>query len=151
MKTQHPTDERIRLYRLMEVGRRELRMDEFSFRMLLARHGAKEKDSKVSRQTMSLEQLQAAIAEMKQKGFKPRQKGGAKVTPMREARVAKLRAMWIALAEAGVVRDRSDAALTKFCARITKNARMEWLTTHQLNDCVNALRIWASREGVLVE
>lgn len=151
MNNWHPDDERTRLYRLMEVGRRELQMDDYSFRLLLARHGAKERDGKPSRQTMSLEQLQAAVAEMKQKGFQPRQKKGAKVTEWREARLNKLRAMWIALAEAGVVRDRSDVALTKFCARITKNARMEWLTTHQLNDCVNALRTWAAREEVLVE
>lgn len=144
-------DRRLKLYQLLNVARASLRMQEDDYRTLLARHGAQERDGKISATTMELPGLEAALEELRKKGFQPRLKGGAKVTPMREARVAKLRAMWIALAEAGVVRDRSDAALTKFCARITKNARMEWLTTHQLNDCVNALRTWASREGVLVE
>jgi len=144
-------DDRVRLYKLLEVGRRELRMSDEAFRQLLARHGAKERDGHPSRKTMSLSQLAATVDEMCVKGFRPRPKGGARVSDWRAARVAKLRAMWIALADAGVVRDRSDKALIMFCARITGIARIEWLPSRKLSDCVTALRTWARREGVLKE
>lgn len=151
MMEQDMIDNRKCCYAKLQIAKKQLGIDDDAYRVFLTRHGAREKDGRISATTMSPSQLDAALHEMQVKGFRPRPKGGAQVTDWRAARVAKLRAMWIALAETGVVRDRSDVGLSRFCARITKVARLEWLNSRQLSDCVTALRTWAGREGVLKE
>lgn len=135
---------RERHYRLLQVGKRELGMDDADYRELLRRNGAKEKNGKYSATTMAVGELMQAVAEMRQKGFKPK-KGN---TTWRDPRIKKITAIWIALADAGVVRDRSEAAMIKWCSRITNKARLEWAGSNELNACVEGLKEWARREEV---
>lgn len=147
--TPRQTEDRHRLYRLLEVGRRQLQMDEDTFRQLLARHGAKERNGHPSRHTMSVPELDAAVREMRHKGFKPRPpRANGKVIDWRQARIAKITAIWCALADVGVVHNRSEQAMIRWCAGVTKVARLQWASSKTLNDCIEALKSWAAREGV---
>lgn len=153
MEKPRQKDDRYRLYKLLEVGKRELRMDDDSFRAMLARHGATEKDGHPSRQTMSIPDLDAALREMRAKGFKPRPRRGRarNMEDWRAERIKKITALWCALADAGVVHNRSEKAMVAWCAGITKKARLQWTTTVDLNNCIEGLKRWAAREGVKLD
>lgn len=144
---------RIRYYKLLEVGKRELHMADADFRCLLQRHGAQTVDGKPSRTTMSIGDLMAAVEEMRRKGFKPRQKPGSvsRLSDWRKPRIKKITALWCALADAGVVYDRSEKAMVKWCFRHTGKARLEWASSAELNACIEALKDWARREGVRLD
>ena len=60
----------------------------------------------------------------------------------------KIRAMWISLARAGVIRNRSEAALGKFCHRLTGKHTPDWLTHREAVVVIEALHAWARREHV---
>ncbi len=150
METMRQQDERYRLYKLLAVGKKALGMDDDSFRAMLERHGAKAVDGVPSRTTMSLDGLRDVAAEMKQKGFRP-SRGGQGATAWRKPRIQKITAIWCALADAGVVRDRGEPALLKFASRITRKARLEWASSDDLNACIETLKKWAAREGVQLD
>lgn len=57
----------------------------------------------------------------------------------------KLRALWIALHQDGIVTDPSEGALITFCERRTGVARLEWLTAAQASTLIEALKSWHSR------
>lgn len=141
-------DPRQRLYKLLNVARRELRLPEDQYRSVLYANGAKLVDDKWSASTMSIPQLEAALEQLKRLGFKPKAAKVKRFSDWRRPRIAKLRALWMALADAGVVRDRSDRALAKFCARHTGVAKPEWADSQGLNKAVEALKDWARREHV---
>ena len=142
---------RHRLYRLLVVGKRELHMEEDSYRAMLERHGASLIGDKYSATTMTIDGLKAALDEMRAKGFAPQGKTLAGATDWRKPRIAKITAIWCALADAGVIRNRGEAAMVKFCARITGKARLEWAESEDLNACIQALRAWAKNTGVKLE
>lgn len=151
MEKPRQKDERYRLYRLLEVGKKALAMDEDAFRLMLVRHGAQEVDGVPSRRTMDLGQLHDVVVEMKRKGFRPTPRGGQQAARWRKPRIQKITAIWCAMADAGVVRNRSEAAMVKWCATLTRKARLEWATSEDLNACVEALKDWARREGVQLD
>lgn len=142
---------RHRLYRLLVVGKRELHMEEDSYRALLARHGAGLIGDKHSATTMTIDGLKDALDEMRAKGFAPQGKTLANAADWRKPRIAKITAIWCTLADAGVVKNRGEAAMVKFCARITGKARLEWAESEDLNACIQALRAWAKNTGVKLE
>lgn len=153
MENQQQHNARHRYYKLLQVGKRTLQMDDDAYRALLARHGAKTVDGHVSATTLHFGALVAAVEEMKRKGFRPQAKTGsaANVVDWRQARVRKIIALWCALADAGVVHNRSEAAMVKWCARITRKARLQWATSPDLNACIEALKDWARRERVKID
>lgn len=139
------------LYRLLQVAKRDLHMEDEDYRALLARHGATDKDGRISASTMQPWQLDNALKEMKEKGFKPTGSTKRQATRWRKPRIDKITALWCALADAGVVRDRSEAAMLKWCARITRKARLEWANDNDFNACIEGLKSWAARERVKLE
>ncbi|MDC7787999.1 regulatory protein GemA [Rhodoplanes sp. TEM] len=61
---------------------------------------------------------------------------------------AKLRALWIAAHDLGVVRDRTDVALVRFVERQTKIAHPRWLRdAADAMKAIEALKGWIAREG----
>ena len=85
--------------------------------------------------------------------FKPTKSKTSKASPSdwRAARIAKITALWCALADAGVVRGRGESAMVKWCARLTHKARLEWASSNDLNQCIEGLKDWAQREGVKLD
>lgn len=151
METPRQSDRRYALYRLLNVARAVLGMQEEDYRVLLARHGATARNGKVSATTLDLAGLEAVLDELRAKGFKPRGRAIHNATDWRKPRIAKITAIWCALADAGVVRDRGEAAMLKFCTRITRKARLEWARSEDLNNCIQALRAWARQAGVALD
>ena len=68
-----------------------------------------------------------------------------------DARWAKARALWHALALAGVVKTDTDAALTSYVKRQTGKDAWRWLNTCQMTNVIEALKKWAARAGVPVQ
>ncbi|MFM5536746.1 gp16 family protein [Aeromonas veronii] len=143
-----------RLLKIVQVGRRELGLDEEEYRALLEQvTGAR------SAKGMSAAKLEAVITAMKGLGFKV--KGGAQVNGRRSPpssakvqapEVRKVRAIWITMYNDGFVRDGSDDALGSYIKRMTANAnggagisRPEWLTSAQAERVLEALKKWHIR------
>lgn len=142
-------DTRNRFYKLLQVGKKQLCMDDDVYRDFLALHGAQVKNGRASASTMSLKQLFHALEAMKRAGFTPRAK--AITDPQsdwRRPRINKIIALWCTLADAGVVKDRSEKAMNAWCMSITKKARLEWAASADLNACIEGLKKWAWREKV---
>lgn len=143
-----------RLLKIVQVGRRELGLDEEDYRALL-----ESVTGSRSAKGLSAAKLEAVITAMKGLGFKV--KGGAKVngrlSPPSSAKVQapevrKVRAIWITMYNDGFVRDGSDDALGSYIKRMTANAnggaginRPEWLTSAQAERVLEALKKWHIR------
>ncbi|MGL6606298.1 gp16 family protein [Aeromonas hydrophila] len=142
------------LLKLVQVGRRELGLDEEEYRALLEQvTGVR------SAKGMSASKLDAVITAMKGLGFKV--KGGAQVAGRRSPpssakvqapEVRKVRAIWITMYNDGFVRDGSDDALGSYIKRMTANAnggagisRPEWLISAQAQAVLEALKRWHIR------
>lgn len=143
-----------RLLKIVQVGRRELGLDEEDYRALLESvTGAR------SAKGLSAAKLDAVITAMKGLGFKV--KGGAQVNGRRSPpsaakvqapEVRKVRAIWITMYNDGFVRDGSDDALGSYIKRMTASAnggagitRPEWLTSVQAERVLEALKKWHIR------
>ena len=60
----------------------------------------------------------------------------------------KVQALWITLHQAGVVRDGSDQAMLNFVKRLTGRDRLQWCSTEQKSDVIQALKAMAARAGL---
>ncbi|MFZ2452613.1 MAG: regulatory protein GemA [Methylovulum miyakonense] len=147
-------DNRQHYYTMLAIGKAELKWDdEFYYGIWLPMQGATKKDGKYSASTMSIGQLSAAVEQMRRSGFKPKSKK-TKYThdaDWRKPRIAKLNAMWIKMADAGAVEDRSQDALETWCKRHHKKDRLQWCSSAELDTCVNMLTQWAQRLAVAVK
>lgn len=140
-------DPRRRLYALLQVGRQALGWSDDTYRDFLRDNGARGERSSAT--TMSIGQLHQALEAMRALGFRPRRRDIA-TRDWRGPRVAKITALWCTLADAGVVRDRSERAMISWCASMTGTARLEWADSEALNRCIEGLKAWASRERVAI-
>ena len=135
-------------YKTLQVAKRELGMSDDEYRSVLYANGAKMDGDKFSAKTMSLSQLEAALEQMKQAGFKMR----ATKESWRKPLINKCKALWFALFEAGVMRQPySEAVLTKFAYRHTGVNYINWAKTHGLRATIEALKAMAIREGIAIE
>lgn len=67
-----------------------------------------------------------------------------------DERWSKARALWGALATAGVVRINTDAALAAYVKRQTKVEAWRFLNSYQVNSVIEALKRWCHRAGVTI-
>lgn len=149
MTCRQAVDARQRLYKLLQVGKREVAMSDDDYRALLARHGATEVDGRPSASTLSISQLEQALESLKRAGFRPRR--GKPHYDWRQPRIDKAYALWCALYDGQVVRDRQFTAFERWSRSLTKSAKLEWADSHALNAVIEALKSWASRERVAFE
>lgn len=142
---------------MLNIGKADLGWEEDFYRnTFLKRHGATDKNGKISAATMNITQLRLAFAEMKRMGFIPKKKAGdnnnsESMSDWRDGRIKKITALWCALADAGVVKDRSEKAMQHWCSRLTHKAVLQWATSNGLNNCIEALKNWAEREHVRIQ
>ncbi len=140
---------RHKLYTLLAVGKKQLAMDEDTYRAFLQKYGAKKVDGRVSASTMDFSDLFKAVEAMKKAGFVPAKKGITQHSnDWRTARIKKITAIWFTLHEARVVKDISDKAMQHWCSSISKKPVLKWATSEDLNHCIEALKSWAARERV---
>ncbi|MND24097.1 hypothetical protein D3C80_145120 [compost metagenome] len=141
-----------RLLKLVQVGRRELSLDEEDYRALLESvTGAR------SAKGLKAAQLEAVVTAMKGLGFKVKGGASGRRSPPSSAKVQapevrKVRAIWITMYNDGFVRDGSDDALGSYIKRMTANSnggaginRAEWLTSAQAERVLEALKKWHVR------
>lgn len=141
-------DARARLIRLVHVARRDLQLDEPTYRaMLMAQTG------RDSASLLGVGELQKVVDCLKRSGFKVASKssrrvpaakaGGVSTVLAQSPEARKARAMWLMLHAIGQVRDPSEAALIAYGKRQCKVDRLEWV-----NDAlplVESLKAWCLR------
>ncbi|WP_447077694.1 gp16 family protein [Shewanella algae] len=131
------------LLKLVQVGKRELHLDDDMYRNLLQKvTGVR------SAKGLSEAQLNAVVSEMKAQGFKPRRTLPSRA---RAPEVAKIRAIWLTMFAQGFVRSNTEVALNSYAKRMTKTGngqgvdRVEWLTSEQAAQVLEALKKWHYR------
>lgn len=137
--------ERIRLIRLVHVAKRELQMDDDAYRSILAAKFQKE-----SAADLGLLELEALVKHMKICGFKVKRSPKTRRLAT-DLQSSKIRALWLLLHKAGVVRDSSEKALASFVKRMTKVEALQWLNSEQASRVIEELKKWLKREGVEYE
>jgi len=150
------TAQRKRLYTLLNVAKNELiktrayfRDDDY--REILRQCGAGLSGHRISATTMTVEELQKALKRLQLLGFKAKKRKATKTTKIsdwRKPRIAKLNAMWIAMADAGVVGDRSESAMQTWCKnRIEGLSALQWATSPQLNKLIEMMKAMSQERG----
>jgi len=139
----HP-DPRARLVKLIHVAKRELHMDEPTYRAMLLASGGAESTAR-----MAAPALERVLAHLKRSGFKVRHKSAQTAAPSRALdtrdQARKVRALWLLLHALGVVRDPSEAALAAYVKRIAGIDAMQWAGGAQLHQLIETLKAWAMR------
>ncbi|MFQ2529965.1 gp16 family protein [Aeromonas caviae] len=155
------SNERTRLIRLVQVGRRSLGLDDETYRELLTQQSGKR-----SAAELTLQELDKVLLAMKGAGFKPTVKRGVKGgkqkrlspvsgTPVRTAEIGVIRAIWITMAKHGLLRDGSETALNHYVERQTVRlnkgvgvAEVAWLSEALVYPVLESLKNWHKREMV---
>ena len=110
-----PTPNRQRLIRLIHVAKRDLSMDDDTYRAILQRIG-----KKASSADLTIPELEKVLEHLKRSGFKVRSKSKsapkpAQAKPSRplaqDLESKKIRALWLFLHELGAVKNPSEEAL----------------------------------------
>lgn len=136
------TGDRLRLIKLIHVARRELGMDDDSYRLMLST--IPQLKGKSSAKDCTVAQLETIVDQLKRRGFKVR----AKTKQRRQAddRQSRLiRHLWLELHNDGVVRDSSEGALASYIKRLTGVEDLHWLSTHQASQIIESLKKWQQR------
>jgi len=131
---------RNRLIKLIHVARRQLAMDDPSYRANL-RHVS----GKTSCADMTEAELKRVLARLQQLGFVlKRTPGKPDRGPIAELR--KLQAIWITMGQHRILDDASDAALNRWIARMAGVEAHQWLSRAQARRLLEALKAWHRRE-----
>lgn len=142
------TFDRNRYYRLLRVGKQQLRWDdEFYYGIWLPMQGATVKDGRYSASTLSNTQLFTALEVMKRQGFKIKPSTKSKRALADDAQSKMIRALWLELHQAGVVRSAEESALAAYIKRMTGVEALQWLSTAQASTVIEALKKWLQRTG----
>ena len=138
--------ERIRAskVRMIQVAKRELDLDDASYRAAIGR-AVKGKTSSKDCTTLQLDRV---IDELKRLGFKPRKSPKAPPRPEKRpldtsAEASKARAVWLLLVEIGAVRDPSEAALNAYVRRQAGVDDLRWVK--DMTPVIEGLKAWAVR------
>jgi len=136
---------RQRLIRLIHVGRRDLAMDDDTYRAMLRNLELPDSAAK-----MTVPQLDRVLERMKRSGFKVRSKGkSARASSSRplaqDPESKKIRALWLFLHDLGVVKNPSEAALAGYVKRLAGVDAMQWTNAHQAERLIETLKKWAMR------
>lgn len=127
----------------IHIAKKALGLDDDTYRAMIRRVSGNAADSAKDLDQAGRGRL---LREFKAAGWTP--------TPGKQAQAKrlagdpqsrKLRALWIALHQDGIVTDASEGALIKFCERRTRVARLEWLTVAQARTLIETLKQWHAR------
>lgn len=128
------------LIRQVHTAKRDLGLDDDTYRKTLARFAA----GKTSSKECSVAELQAVVEHFHESGW-PRPGAAARkpLTPTQK----KMWALWQTLADQGKVKNRRMRGLLAWIAGQTENRveRLEWLTAAQEHTLIESLKAWADR------
>lgn len=131
-----------KLIQLIHVAVSQLKLDEDTYRqMLLSITGSQ------STREMNVQQLTRVLEALKRKGFRVKPSKRVKATlPLDDSlQSKKIRALWLEMASAGIVRDSSEQALTQWVKRETGIDGLRWLNTEQASKLIEKLKQWYKR------
>ena len=129
----------------VHIAKKELGLDDDTYRDLLdQRYGRR------SAARLSDGQLIDLVGHFKAQGFRPKTSNKtAKQYPGNQSgQIAKVRALWRAGYDLGLVRDPGDRALNAFVARTAQVAAANWLQdARAANKVVEGLKSWLARDA----
>ncbi len=131
-----------RLIQLIHIARSDLQMDEDTYRQML--QGL---TGIASTKGMDTTQLNSVLESMKKKGFriKPAGKANSGLPMDPHPQSKKIRALWLEMAAAGVIRDSSEQALALWVKRETGISALRWLSNEQASSVIEKLKKWQRR------
>lgn len=145
------TPNRQRLIRLIHVAKRDLSMDDDTYRAILLRIG-----KKASSADLTIPELEKVLEHLKRSGFKVRSK--SKAAPKQKPEQAKpsrplaqdleskkIRALWLFLHELGAVKNPSEEALAAYVKRIAGVDALQWISGEQAERLIETMKKWAMR------
>ena len=155
MQNKSTVDRRKQLIQFIHIGKGKLGMDNDTYRTFLLNTVGKESCSQ-----MTVKELETALDGMKIRGFKVRSgrlPNGKRKSPPSAATVKsniikKIRALWLEMHAAGIIRDSSETALNHFVGKIAKNRdghpilAVAWLDNEQATKVLERLKKWRERE-----
>ena len=130
----------------IHMAKKALGLSDDDYRALLARVG------KVgSAADLDIAGRVRVLREFERLGWKPAPTGQPKPRLCREPQARKIRALWLALYGAGVVRNADESALLTYVRRQGQVDRLEWLSVAAASKVIEALKQWCRRTGVEIE
>ena len=138
--------DRQRLIRLIHVAKRNLQLDDDTYRAILQRVGRKDSSS-----DLTVPELEKVLEHMKRSGFKVRSKAkqpapAKSSRPLaQDAESKKIRALWLFMHQIGVVKNPSEEALASYVKRITGVDALQWINGDQAETLIESLKKWAMR------
>lgn len=143
------TPNRQRLIRLIHVAKRDLSMDDDTYRAILLRIG-----KKASSADLTIPELEKVLEHLKRSGFKVRSKSKAAPKPAQakpsrplaqDLESKKIRALWLFLHELGAVKNPSEEALAAYVKRIAGVDALQWISGEQAERLIETMKKWAMR------
>lgn len=147
---------RNKLIARIHTGKNKLKMDDDTYRAFL-----QSTVNKSSCTEMTVLELHLVIDALAKRGFKPSSRSfgdrksriGSSNEPVRSNIIKKIRAKWLEMHTAGIVRDSSENALNRFVANIARNKDgypirfVSWLDNEQATRVLERLKKWQQRES----
>ncbi len=126
----------------IHIAKKELGLDDDTYRSLLRRIVKKESAAKCTNA-----QLVLVLNALKDKGFKPKKSHEYRVPAKGRADITKIYALWKELYSMGAVKSGSLADLDKYVKRMTKGAVYSagWLDEKQTSHIIECLKKWVLR------
>jgi phage gp16-like protein len=124
------------LIKLIHVAKRDLALDDATYRAILLTTTGRE-----STKDLSPKELEVILDRLKCRGFVVRSNKAAADDPQAQM----IRALWQRLHACGAVRNPSEQALAAFVMRHTRVERLEWLNTLQASAVIEHLKKWLLR------
>ncbi|MCX8581417.1 regulatory protein GemA [Gilliamella sp. B3482] len=126
--------------KLIHIAKSQLNLDDDTYRHLLLNV-----TKKTSTKDMTVWELEKILNNMKLKGFKVKSsKKTGKITATEPVH-KKIRSLWLELADAGEVKNRSERAINSYVKRITGVEVMDLLTQKQAVVVIESLKSWQAR------
>ncbi|WP_247536954.1 gp16 family protein (plasmid) [Ralstonia syzygii subsp. celebesensis] len=131
--------DRQHLIRLIHVAKRDLVMDDDTYRSILLQVG-----KEASAADLTVPELEKVLEHLKRCGFKVRSNKDAR-RQADDDQSKMIRGLWLELAERGVVHNASEAALAAFVKRMTGVDALQWLSVAQASRIIEHLKKWRNR------
>lgn len=133
---------RTQYYTLLQVGKAELGWDDdFYYDVWLPQQGATAVKGRISATSLSLGQLDLALAAMRKSGFKPKFTGATRKLAS-DAQSRKMRALWLELHAHGIVNNPAESALAHFAKRMYHVDALEWISGAEASKVIVGLEKW---------
>lgn len=134
------TEDKIkRLKKLIHVGKSQLDMDDDSYRAMLLSETKKD-----STTAMTAWELEKIVTRLRKLGFRIKKAPSHRAQAM-DGQAKKIRALWLQLANATLVRDPSESALAAYVKRQTGVEALQWLSSDQASKVIEAMKKWLGR------